>query len=193
MTTPSDISRDEGVFYADHDHAGYGRRLLAIIIDVSVLLIVGVLLWWLLIATMWYGLDRDPSSVFWIVWFAVVWGYLTILKPSPYRTFGYRLTGLKIVNLRGTRPSILQMTFRLLLWIFGPFNLLLDFLWLSVDTEHQTLRDCYSGTCVIRNDAQPIGTGPITLAYYTALTWTLTYPRVARRKLSDHDTKPESH
>ena len=95
------------------------------------------------------------------------------------------MTGLEIVNLQGTRPSIFPMTLRLLLWIFGPFNLLVDLCWLGADTEQQSLRDCYSGTYVVRNKAEPIGKGPIHLAYYTGLGMTLTYPRVVRPKIGD--------
>jgi uncharacterized RDD family membrane protein YckC len=103
-----------------------------------------------------------------------------VLKPSHWRTLGYRLTGVKIVTIRGERPSVLRMTFRALLWTFGPFNLLLDLLWLGPDSEHQSLRDCYAGTYVVRVDSQPIGRAAVHVAYYNALGFSLMYPRVVR-------------
>lgn len=189
MTSSRDNSLGRGVYYAEHDHAGFVRRLVVIAVDVIVLLLVGVALWYVLLAIMWYGLDRDPNPVFWIVWPIAAWMYLAIVKPSSLRTVGYRVTGLKIVNLKGNRPSVFRMTFRMLLWLLGPFNLLIDLMWLGADTEQQSLRDCYSGTCVVRSQAKPIGEGAIHLAYYTALGMTLMYPRVVRPHQANDETK----
>ena len=188
MTTSRDDSLGEGVFYAECDHAGFVRRLVVIAIDFAVLLLIGIALWFVLMGVMWYGFDRDPNAVFWIIWPLTVWVYLAIVKPSSLRTVGYRLTDLKIVDLKGERPSILRMTFRMLLWLLGPFHLLLDLMWLGADSEQQSLRDCYAATCVVRNQAKPIGEGPIHLAYYTAMGLTLMYPRVVRHQQPNDDT-----
>ena len=179
MTTLRDNSLGDGVYYAERDHAGFVRRLLVIAIDAFVLLLIGIALWYVLLAIMWYGLDRDPNAFFWIIWPLSVWSYLAVIKPSPIRSVGYRVTGLKIVNLRGNRPSVLRMTFRMLLWMIPRFYLF-DLLWIGADTEQQSLSDCYSGTCVVRNTAEPIGKGPIHLVYHTAFGWIVMYPRVVR-------------
>ena len=110
-----------------------------------------------------------------------------LVKRSRLRTLGYRLLGLRIVTTSGTQPSIITMTFRLLMWIFGPFNFLIDLLWLGADTEQQTLRDCYCGTYVIRQDAEPIGTAAIHLARYHGMGMTLVYPRVVRPESTTTD------
>lgn len=59
------------------------------------------------------------------------------------------------------------MTLRLastFLWLFAvPISfLLLEIIWTSVDDERQMLRDLFSGTRLIRNNAKPIGPGRTT-------------------------------
>jgi uncharacterized RDD family membrane protein YckC len=110
----------------------------------------------------------------------MAWTYLVPLKRSRYRTVAYQLLDLKIVTTRGERPSLFTMTFRMLMWLFGPFNFLLDLIWLGADTEGQSLRDCYAGTYVLRNGAEPIGFAPMHLTRYNGAGLTLAYPRVCR-------------
>ena len=45
-----------------------------------------------------------------------------------------------------------------------------------------TMRDRFSNMCLVRNDASPIGAGEVHLAYFTALNYTLAYPRVVHPK-----------
>ena len=151
-----------------------------ITVDFVVVLLAGVAWWYALLYLLWYGFERDPNPYFWMLWPFASWLYLAVLKPSPVRTVGFRLANLKIVNLRGQRPSVLRMTFRLMLWMFGPFNLLFDLMWMGPDADHQSLRDCFSGTCVVRNDALPLGEGPVHLVRYTAMGMAMAYPRVVR-------------
>ena len=40
------------------------------------------------------------------------------------------------------------------------------------------MRDRFSMMCLVRNGAEPIGEGQIHLAYYTAMGYSLTLPRV---------------
>ena len=188
VSTPRDSSLGDGVFYAENDHAGFVRRLVVIAIDLSLLLLAGGALWYVLLAITWYGFDHDPNPMFWIAWPITAWIYLAVIKPSSLRTIGYRVTGLKIVTIKGKRPSVFRMTFRMLLWLLGPFNLLIDLMWLGADTEQQSLRDCFCGTCVIRHNAEPIGKGPIHLACYTAMGMTPMYPRVVRSQQPNIDT-----
>ena len=176
MTTRrKDNSLGKGVYYAADDYIGIMRRIAILAVDLTVLILLGFIL--ILITT--EPLD-DPTDSFWFAYVALAWTYLTILKPSKVRTVGYWLTGARIVNLRGQRPSILRMTFRLLVWLFGPFNLLFDLIWAGIDDDRQTLRDRFTGTCVIKHGAEPVGTGEIHLTYYNAFGLTLTYPRVSR-------------
>ena len=173
-------SLGDGVYFAEADHVGFFRRFAAMVIDFFVLLLCGVVLWCVLAALIAYGMSVNVDIAFFGVCSFSAWLYLTVCKTSKLRTVGYRLTDMKIVTLKGKRPSIARMTFRSLLWMIGPFNIFLDLMWLAADTELQSLRDCYAGTCVVRNGAKPIGEGAVHLAYYTAMGMTFIYPRVVR-------------
>ena len=110
----------------------------------------------------------------------IMWVYLTVLKRSQVRTLGYILAGTKIVTLKGDRPSIWRMTYRLLLWVLGPLNVLVDLFWVSNDDDSQTLRDRLAGTYVVRSNAEPIGRGRIALVGYYAFALALTFSKVIR-------------
>jgi len=181
-TIPPDHSLGEGVYYASEAYAGLTRRLLVIVVDVAAMLAVAFLV--AILYTL-AGVDvQQQAAVFWITLFIIAWVYLALLKQSRIRTIGYRLTGTRIVDLRGQRPSIRRMTLRTLLSILGPFSFPVDLIWISVDSDRRTLRDCFVGTYVIANDAQPVGRGEIHLTYFWAFGYTLTYPHVLRPLLA---------
>ncbi len=159
-------------------------------IDSFVLFVIGVVLWIATLTVSW-SIDStyDPSGTFYLVWFAASWMYLVPLKRSRFRTIAYRLLNLKIVSTSGERPSLFTMTFRMLMWLLGPFNLFLDLLWLGADTEGQSLRDCFASTYVVQCNAEPIGVAPIHLARYNAVGFNLSYPRVCRPVSPTQDSR----
>lgn len=170
-----------GEYFDNEDYAGLFRRLGAMVIDSVALFVLGIVLW-NLVSIIAFSIERrfDPTGVFYFFWAVFVWLYLVLLKRSKWRTLGYRLFRLQIVSIRGGTPGVLAMTFRLLLWLFGPFNLLFDLVWMGADSESQSLRDCYAGTYVVRNGAQAAGVGQVHLSRYHAAGMTLAYPRVMR-------------
>ncbi|TWU27984.1 RDD family protein [Novipirellula artificiosorum] len=181
MTT--DHSLGNGVYYDINDYPGFLRRLAVFMIDSLVLVVIGILLWMVIASfSIANNAPYDPSGIFYLVWIVAVWIYLVPLKRSRVRTIAYRLLSLKIVTTRGERPSLFTMTFRMLMWMFGPFNLVIDLIWLGADTEQQSLRDCYVGTYVVRNTAEPIGEGPMHLTRYNAAGFSISYPRAGRQQ-----------
>jgi len=168
-----DRSLGTGVYYAPHDYVGIGRRLLILVID-------GIVLSFILFIFLlfWIAIGGGPPVVFTVAVFSIAWIYAVLFKRSPLRTVGYWLTGCQLVNLQGQRPSLFAITFRSLLWMFGPFNLLFDVLWCGIDTDRQTLRDRFAETCLINDKAMPIGAGEIHLTYYDIGSFNLMYPRV---------------
>src|SRR5688572_14855689 len=178
MTTRQrDTSLGKGVFYAPGDYVGIGRRFIILLVDSLVLAVMITCL-----AIVWLILIGGSPAVFTIASFGVFWIYEVVLKRSATRTVGYRLTGCRIVNLQGQRPSLFALTFRSLLWMFGPFNLLFDLLWCGIDDDRQTLRDRFAETCLINEGATPIGTGEIHLTYFDIGTLNLYYARVTHPK-----------
>jgi uncharacterized RDD family membrane protein YckC len=164
----------EGVFYAAGDYTSLVRRLLILVIDSAVIIAFGYGVEIVL------GIARPQATDRWLpcIWAALSWTYLTIIEASPLGTLGFLLTGAKVVNLKGERPSVFRMTLRLLLWVIGPFNLLLDVLWLAGDRRRQMLRDKIAGTYVVRKTASPAGRGRIRLANLMILGLNLAYPEV---------------
>ena len=176
-----DRSLGTGVFYRLDDYAGFSRRVAVMAIDTAVLLTSGIALWIAIFTIAWnVAPSYDPSAIFFLLWIAVAWAYLVPLKRSRFRTLAYRMLGLMIVTSHGKRPSLFTMTFRMLMWLYGPFNVFHDLIWLGADTEGQSLRDCYAGTYVVRNDAAPIGCAAVHLTRYNGAGLTLAYPRVCR-------------
>jgi len=103
------------------------------------------------------------------VWFA----YFVVLKHSRVRTVGYMVAGARIVNLKGERPRMASLLARLLFAVVGPFNFLLDLLWITGDPNRQALRDKFARTYVIRTHASPAGAG--TIVHRTYMVWGMTF------------------
>lgn len=178
-----DNSLGDANYYESKDYAGFGMRLIVMLIDSIVIVLIGIILWMPFIVLILAGvIHSDPSGLFWLAFLAAIWIYLAPVKRSDFGTIGYRLLGIKLVSTKGGRPSLISMTIRMVMWIFGPFNLLLDLLWLGADTESQSLRDCYLGTYLINRNATPIGRAPVHLTRYNAMGFALAYPRVCRPK-----------
>lgn len=173
-----DRSLGDGVYFAADDYIGVGRRLLIVCVDTVVL---GLMVWGL--SSVWFHLLGNYEMFFGVVVLAV-WLYLVLLKRSAWRTVGYQLAGAKLVNLQGARPALWLLTLRSLLWLFcfAPGNLFLEFLWCSVDSDRQSLRDRVTNTCLVKNSATPIGTGEVHMAYYFSFGYTLTYSHVVHPK-----------
>jgi uncharacterized RDD family membrane protein YckC len=153
------------------------------LIDSIVIVAIGILLWIPFLVLIIAGvIQSDPSGIFWLAFLAAIWGYLAPVKRSDLGTIGYKLLGIKLVSAKGGRPSLISMTIRMIMWIFGPFNHVLDLMWLGADSENQSLRDCYLGTYLINRNAIPIGRAPVHLTRYHAMGFALSYPRVCRPK-----------
>lgn len=162
---------NKSVLYAEGEYASLLHRFAIVIIDGAVIVLV-----WIILASMSRGtfdhFGRINQTLV-LSCFAFAYMYLAILKPSRLRTLGYRIVGVRIVDHSGKPPSIVRMTFRVLLWSLGPFNPVVDLLWLGGDRHRQTLRDKIAGTYVITHDASPIGRGNRKAAYYNLMGATL--------------------
>lgn len=148
------------------DYAGLLTRLVILCIDLIALVLLGFLV---IFATAAYWVIRyDESDVpaqlawraLWII-LTVAYLYLTVLQRSRIRTLGYILAGVRIVGIEGGRPSLLQMTIRLIPLLPVPWSLLFDLGWIVDEPHRQTLRDKWAGTFVVRHKAVPIGTAPV--------------------------------
>jgi uncharacterized RDD family membrane protein YckC len=171
-----DTSLGNGVYYARSDYVGFGRRTLILAVDGFILAVILFGLW------LAFRIVGVPQFIFPAAAMLTAWLYLVVCKRSSWRTVGYVLTGTRIVNLKGERPSLFALTFRSLLWTFGPGVFFWDLLWSGIDEDRKTLRDCYAGTYLINERATPIGVGEIHLTYYDTGYLNPSYPHVTRPK-----------
>ncbi len=182
---------DSGVYYTKGDYASLFKRIISAGTDLLVLIILAVL-----ISFPWSMTFSPPdydilSEYGWIAlafygpgyfWFCtlIAYLYLAVLKRSSLRTFGYRAAKLKIVNMKGECPSLLQMTWRFLLLIFGPFHIFVDLFWLGGDDDRQALRDKMAKRYVVGVDASPAGSGQYLYANYNFFGFTFLFREVKR-------------
>ena len=152
-----DHSLGEGVYFAPSDYPRFWRRLLAFVIDCFLLLIL------FSVAAAIHGADPESNESHPLLLASLVtltWIYFTVIKASRFRTLGYRLLGLRIVTLRGGKPSFFQMSIRKTFFVFGS---LIEVFW--VLAHRQWLGDQVVQLIVVRNRAKPIGSGRIRLYY----------------------------
>ena len=165
------------VFYAPKDHVHLGRRLLIDLIDGTLLGLLWIVTLNVLLAT-----DSSPETnrnIFWSTVIASTFLYLVLLKRFA-RTLGYFLCDAKVVDLKGHRPSILALSLRALFIFIGPFNMLLDVVWLGGDAHHQAIRDKLTKTYAVRHSSTPAGLGHLRYVRVTLLWYNLLLPEVAK-------------
>lgn len=181
-----DRSLGDADYYDLNEYAGFGKRILVMLIDSIIIALFGIALWIpFAIFILANESESDPSGIYLLLFLVAIWIYLAPTKRSNFGTIGYRLLGLKLVSVKGGRPSLFNMTVRMMMWMFGPFNVLMDLLWLGADTESQSLRDCYLDTYLINRNAKPIGRAPLHLTRYNSMGFALSYPRVCRPKQAE--------
>jgi uncharacterized RDD family membrane protein YckC len=167
---------DFGVYYKKDDYAGFLKRVVIAIVDLIVLLIAEALS---LFVTDYFVHDMNSYlKINFFIFIILSLLYLAILKRTQKGTIGYILTGVKIVNLKGEKPSIFKMVLRASLLVLGPFELVIDIIWLTSEATKQTLRDKYVGTYVVNKEAQPIGKSKLQNVSLGVMGWNLMYREI---------------
>jgi uncharacterized RDD family membrane protein YckC len=189
-----DSNAENGVYYKIEDYGSLLRRFLAIAVDLVVLILLSLLIAWIwsffadspnldpAFEYGWLSTALTNPSYFWCCLF-VSYFYMAVVKATKLRTIGYRIADLKVVDLRGVRPSIFQMTWRFLLLVFGPIDFIVDLIWLGGDESRQTIRDKLAATYVIRLNAVPMGAGTIVRRNYFLLGWSFLFREVKRNRI----------
>lgn len=168
-----------GVFYHKDDYASFSRRVIAGIIDIYVIIVFSTIF---LIFTKLLNEQISFNSNF-IILIDMAFIYLTFLKRSDLRTIGYYITGIKIVDLTGSKPSLYNMFLRIIIFIIGTYDYSKSIELLKTELTKQTFRDKYLGNYVIKVDAEPVGSGPIiTVAKRYGIRQTLLYKKVENGK-----------
>jgi len=161
MSETHEAAAGKAVYFDKKDYAGPIRR--AIILGIDIVALIG--LSFAVTAGLFFcrppGTVDLPASTLPLVLLAG-YIYLTLVQRSRIGTLGYLLTGVRIVDIEGRRPSLLRMTVRLVPLLPAPWSLLFDLGWMLDDPRRQTLRDKWAGTFVIRRKARPLGRTTIT-------------------------------
>jgi len=174
------------VRFAQKDYAGLCRRVLIACVDLGTV----VVLWFAVLLTAWIGWfalhpesEHPPAATLWLLPLTA-YLYLTVVKRSRLGSLGLLVTGTRIVDIEGKRPSLLRMTARFLWLLPLPLGLLLDLGWLLEEPAKQTLRDKWAGTFVVRRNAEPIGRVPLTYHRICLVGIQLIVPELDRRAMS---------
>jgi uncharacterized RDD family membrane protein YckC len=152
------------VWFFPSDYAGFWRRVAVALVDATVIVLL------LLVVTVTVALLDPTGSVSDVPlvagWAALIYGYFVLLKRSRFRTAGYRLAGVRIVDAGGHAPGLGALSVRLGFGVLGPLNLVLDALWIPFDRRKQALRDKVARTYVVRTNARPAGPARVVLRSY---------------------------
>ena len=150
-------TNDLGQYYAQEDYAGVFLRWLIILVDGAFLCFAFLIF---IISARLFGVSSPYANhLFTAGWYLFCYSYLALLKATPLGTFGYLLAGVKLVDYKGNRPSVVKTTRRFLVIIFVPWNFLLDLNWLENKDARQTFGDRMGETFVVKRHARPIGSG----------------------------------
>lgn len=175
------IDDNFGVVYEKKAYAGFYKRVIIALVDLIVIAAISSFCLYITDFIFYYEDSYYKFNFVFILVLSIF--YLAILKRSKYRTVGYILTSVKIVDLKGERPSIFKMILRVLLFLLGPFELFIDIIWLTSEATKQTLRDKYIGTYVIAQDAVPVKKGKLQNVSLGFMGWNLMYREVQESQI----------
>jgi uncharacterized RDD family membrane protein YckC len=131
-------------------------RLVAGVLDVSILFCVGVALG--VIAVFFPESDLVADSVIEgvieLLAITLGWLYYALMESSRYQaTLGKVLMGLLVTDLKGNRVSFLRATVRYLAKWLSILTLLLGFLMAAFTTRRQALHDIVAGCLIVSRHA----------------------------------------
>lgn len=170
----------KAAYFDEKDYAGPIRRV--VILGIDIVALIG--LSFAVAAGMFFcrppGTVDLPASTLPLVLLAS-YIYLTLVQRSRIGSLGYLLTGVRIVDIEGRRPSLLRMTVRLIPLLPVPWSLLFDLGWMLDDPNRQTLRDKWAGTFVVRRKARPLGWTTVTFKRIAFGGLFLIFPEIGSR------------
>lgn len=179
--TMNNSDENFGVIYEKKEYAGFLKRVVIALVDIIVIGVVSVCCLYVTYFIFYYEDTFYKFNFFFTLIFSIF--YLAVLKRSRFRTVGYILTRVKVVDLNGQRPSIFKMILRVLLQLIGPFEIVIDILWLTSEATKQTLRDKYIGTYVINQHAVQIRKAKLQNVYLGFMGWYLMYREVQESQI----------
>jgi uncharacterized RDD family membrane protein YckC len=157
----------QAVWFFPSDYVGFWPRLAVELAD-SVVIVILLLVVTITVALLDPAEELSDSMLTVLVTCCavVIYGYFVVLKRSGFNTLGYRLTRVRIVDAYGRPPGLGALTLRLSFGLLGPFNVILDMLWIPSDRHKQALRDKFAHTYVVKASAEPAGPARVVFRTY---------------------------
>jgi len=184
MRETQEIAAGKAAYFNSEDYAGPIRRVVILAIDlVALFVIVCVIILALVLLDPPHPANQLGGEML-LLMMSAGYVYLTLVQRSRIGTLGYLLMGVRIVDIEGRRPSLLQMTVRLIPMLPVPWSLLFDLGWMLDDPNRQTLRDKWAGTFVVRRKARPLGQATVVYKRVCFAGLHLVFPEVGRRDIS---------
>src|SRR5436305_5932322 len=94
-----------GRYFREQDYAKFSRRLLVDVID----FFVAGLVCFVVFLALW---GTVAPKLFPLIFAAILFCYFVFVKRSRMGTLGYRIGGVRIVNMSGERASLMQLAVR---------------------------------------------------------------------------------
>ena len=133
------------------DHAGFWVRLAALVIDGIILYILRTIISFSILAT------ADPNSLLFSVWLSVIVNSLVVLlyyilleSGKNQATLGKMALGIRVVDQRGERITVLRAIARYFARILSTLTLLIGYFMAGFTQNKQALHDLICSTYVIR-------------------------------------------
>lgn len=151
----------------DYNHAGFGIRLAAMIID-NVVLGVALMPIMMLFFNQKTYTDAEAQAILQtqgitglidteqMLWQQAIVLFVTVFFWTRFAgTPGKRLLGLRVIDeKKGKPPTVMQSVLRYLGYFVSAFPMCLGFFWVLFDEKHQAWHDKIAGTIVIEDKPQ---------------------------------------
>lgn len=129
-------------------HAGFGLRLVAVLIDSAILFIPSFL--FIFVMTLVFG-QVFMRTIGNVLGFIIVTAYFVIFQSKNGQTPGKKIMNIKVVDLQGSVPTTKSLLLREALGkTVSSLILGIGYLWAIWDKQKQALHDKIAGTFVIK-------------------------------------------
>lgn len=130
---------------ASSEHAGFGVRFVAALLDGFILLAINILVNQL------FGLNKIGGNLSGFINIVINWGYAVYFIGSSGATLGKRVMHLKVVKTNGSSVTYGDALMRELLGkLVSLLTLGIGYLWVLWDPQKQALHDKIANTYVMK-------------------------------------------
>jgi uncharacterized RDD family membrane protein YckC len=133
-------------------YGGFWRRLVAYVIDITIVSLVQGAVSWIMYHQDWYAISIWP----YLVPAIVAWLYFALGESSTWQaTIGKRMLGVHVADENGNSISFLRASVRWICKIFSGLLLGIGYLMILFSVRKRGLHDVLAGTLVLRSHSRP--------------------------------------